>query len=105
MTEYSLWGIVIIQGISIIVLGISAWRESDARRGLEGDLLALRNNVEYLKELADEMPMRDRLLDIYAVVNAARERGASLEDILITAGAAFDINRRFTKAPGGGTGA
>lgn len=94
MIEYSLWGIVLIQGISIIVLGISAWREAGARLELELDLWRMKDRAGATQAPPfEDVLRRERLLDIYAASTAACERGASRADILSTAAAAYEARR------------
>lgn len=68
MIEYSLWGIVVIQGISIIVLGVCAWRESDARMELERSLWRLQDQF-------DQGSRRNVMWAIGAAAEAAKARG------------------------------
>ena len=94
MSEYLLWGILIGQSFSIIMLGICALRERGARRGLESDLWRAHDRVRAIQSAPIEDALRrERLLDIYAAVTAACERGASSADVLTTAAAAYEARR------------
>lgn len=94
MSEYLLWGILVGQSLSIIVLGICALRERGARLVLESDLWRTNDRVRAIQSAPIEDTLkRERLLDIYAAVTAACERGTSRADILSTAGAAYEARR------------
>lgn len=94
MSEYLLWGILAGQSISIIVLGICAFRERGARLVLESNLWHASGRISEIQSAPIEDALkRERLLDIYAAVTAACERGTSRADILSTAGAAYEARR------------